>query len=117
MVDKKNFYIPQIEEEEKESKVVENKPKEKDRYIPDQFVSPISGRNVKDEVSFPSVSYNNGGKQYDSFRDDDKKQRNDYSDYIIKTESSYSNAQTRNAYGGNNPIYKAFLNLVLMRSQ
>lgn len=65
-MNRKNFYIPRIEEEE-------NKPQEKTqtekKFQPESFVSPISGHNVKDKDVFPYVKYGNKGYQYESLRD------------------------------------------------
>ena len=101
MVDKRDFYIPQIlEEEEKEDKKEENT-----KYVAEKFVSPIHGTKVKDEAYFNSVSYNNRGRQYDAFRDKDKRVvKDDFSEYIIKETSAYSSGATRNAFGGNNDV-------------
>ena len=103
-MDKKNFFIPQIEEDKKEevkeTKVAE--PVKKENYKTDKFVSPIFGTRVKDNDYYPSYSYNNGGRQYDSFRDNDKKIRqDDYKDYIIDSSSVYKgyanpNEQSKN---------------------
>ncbi len=59
---RKNFFIPKIEDQD----TAEIKNKEKDKK---SFVSPISGRNVKDNPSFPYVQYGNKGLQYEAFRD------------------------------------------------
>lgn len=98
-MDKKNFFIPQIEEDKKEEK--ENNQKndtpKKENYQTEKFVSPIFGTRVKDKDYYPTYSYQNGGKQYDSFRDADKKQRqDDYLDYVIDPKTIYQG-------GNNNP--------------
>ena len=98
-MDKKNFFIPQIEEDKPEEKDNNQQRKEapkKENYQTEKFVSPIFGTRVKDKDYYPSYSYQNGGKQYDSFRDADKKQRSDdYLDYVINPKTIYQ--------GGNNP--------------
>lgn len=86
MRDRQSFFIPQVEETP--SNTQENSKNEK--QTAEAFVSPIYGKNVKNSTYFPSVSYQNGGKQYDAFRDDDKKVNiNDYEGYIIKTDVDY----------------------------
>ncbi|MBO7078233.1 MAG: DNA translocase FtsK [Bacilli bacterium] len=92
-MDKKNFFIPQIEEDKTEGKEntsnQQEKPK-KENYQTEKFVSPIFGTRVKDKDYYPTYSYQNGGKQYDSFRDPDKKQRqDDYKDYVIDPKTIY----------------------------
>ena len=92
-MDKKNFFIPQIEEDKPEEKDNNQQRKEapkKENYQTEKFVSPIFGTRVKDKDYYPSYSYQNGGKQYDSFRDADKKQRSDdYLDYVINHKTIY----------------------------
>ena len=106
-MNKKSFYIPQIEEEKndkKEEKVVENKQTStrantdtSDYYKTDKFVSPIFGTRVKDDHYYPYTSYQNGGKQYDSFRDADKQMnKNDYSGYVIDPNTVYQGQSYQN---------------------
>ena len=59
---KKNFFIPKIEEQDETEINKAEKTKK-------SFISPISGRNVKDNQSFPFVQYGNKGLQYEAFRD------------------------------------------------
>ena len=73
--DKKNFFIPQIEEDPKEENKDNTSEKKKENYQSEKFVSPIFGTRVKDNDYYPSFSYQNGGRQYDSFRDEDKRPR------------------------------------------
>ena len=105
-MDKKNFFIPQIEEdktEEKESTSNQQEKPKKENYQTEKFVSPIFGTRVKDKDYYPTYSYQNGGKQYDSFRDPDKKQRqDDYKDYIIDPKTIYQ--------GSNNSPSQSYAN-------
>lgn len=93
MDDKKNFFIPQIEEDPKEENNENNgntSEKKKENYQSEKFVSPIFGTRVKDNDYYPSFSYQNGGRQYDSFRDEDKRIRqDDYKDFIIDPNTIY----------------------------
>ena len=56
---KEKFYIARIEQE-----------KEKE-YKPSKFASPYNGTNAKDDASFPYVKYDNEGRQYQGFKDND----------------------------------------------
>lgn len=61
MTKKRTFVIPTIEDEPEKKK-----PQSK-------FVSPYGGSNTKDEIVYPHVKYDNGGRQYqglDSSKDD-----------------------------------------------
>ena len=100
MDNKKNFFIPQIEEDQNEVKQENNNnvntPK-KENYKTEKFVSPIFGTRVKDDDYYPSFSYQNGGRQYDSFRDEDKRVRqDDYKDYIINPNTIYQGNNNNN---------------------
>lgn len=76
---KKDFFIPQIPDDS----VEEEREKEK-KYKPEGFVSSIYGKNVVGNSYYPGVKYSNGGRQYDSFRDKDKRiVKDDYKDYLI----------------------------------
>ncbi len=79
---KKDFFIPQIEEDQIEEQKQQEEQKKK--YQPEGFVSSVYGKNVVDNTYYPGIKYSNGGRQYDSFRDKDKRVAPfDYSDYII----------------------------------
>jgi len=79
---KHTFVIPQVEENNENNTMQK---KQKQRRKVDAFVSPIYGTKVKDTNYYPSIGYNNKGRQYDSFRDPDARVRKeDYSDYAIK---------------------------------
>ena len=106
MRDKHSFIIPQVEEKPTENNVQEEKESPKNYGKAEAFVSPIYGKNVKNSTYFPSVSYQNGAKQYDAFRDQDKRVSDDYIDsYVIKTNVDYYN------YDGNpNQPYNANYN-------
>lgn len=89
---KKEFFIPQIQDNKVEEEVVEEKQQvsQKPRYQLDGFVSSLYGKNVKDTDYIPSADYGNNAKQYDSFRDKDRRNiLNDFDDYI------YSNNRQR----------------------
>ncbi len=87
-MNKKNFYIPQVEKEEK--KVIEEvkeTPKAEPQEHLEGFVSPIYGKNVKDESYLPGEGYRSSIRQYDSFRKkEDRIDPNDYKEYIIHTD-------------------------------
>ena len=99
MDNKKNFFIPQIEEDQNEVKQENNNAnaQKKENYKTEKFVSPIFGTRVKDDDYYPSFSYQNGGRQYDSFRDEDKRVRqDDYKDYIINPNTIYQGNNNNN---------------------
>ncbi len=100
MDNKKNFFIPQIEEDQNEVKQENNNNEnvqKKENYKTEKFVSPIFGTRVKDDDYYPSFSYQNGGRQYDSFRDEDKRVRqDDYKDYIINPNTIYQGNNNNN---------------------
>ena len=101
MDNKKNFFIPQIEEDQNEVKQENNSNntnvQKKENYKTEKFVSPIFGTRVKDDDYYPSFSYQNGGRQYDSFRDEDKRVRqDDYKDYIINPNTIYQGNNNNN---------------------
>ena len=92
---KKDFFIPQIEEE-----VVETKQEPKKKYQPEGFVSSIYGKNVVDNTYYQGVKYENKGRQYDTFREKDKRvDVDDFKDYIIPRDifSSNKNAPSNGA--------------------
>lgn len=76
MSNKKNFYIPRIDDKEQNERVSRtkstNSPFEK-------FASSYSGYNVEDKNVFPYVKYNNNGSQYEDLKD--KKYQKKYEDY------------------------------------
>lgn len=115
MPKRENFFIPQITDDEvevKEETVVQKAPS-KPSYKPEGFVSSLYGKNVKDNSYYHGVEYGNGGRQYDAFRDKDKKiNPDDYKDYIIQKDPNliYQSAPTQqqspqNIYQGA-PIYE-----------
>lgn len=79
---KKDFFIPQITDENDINEQQEDSSKKK--YQPEGFVSSIYGKNVVDNNYFPGIKYDNGARQYDSFRDKDKRVvQDDFKDYLI----------------------------------
>lgn len=85
----KKFFIPQVEvvEEVKEVVFKETKQEETPTYKREPFVSSVFGTKVKDEITFSGAQFGNQGKQYDAFRDREKKLiKDDYKDYIIQHE-------------------------------
>lgn len=77
----KTFVIPQValDEEEKEK----NETVKPTSYKCEPFVSSVFGTNVKDEITFSGAQFGNRGRQYDAFRDQDKKIiQDDYKAYI-----------------------------------
>lgn len=92
MSERKRFTIPQIEEKVNNTTI---EPRQTAKA--ENFVSPIYGKNVKNSAYFPSVSYQNGAKQYDAFRDEDKRVSDNYLEsYIIKTNVDYYNYEEEN---------------------
>lgn len=78
---KKDFYIPQIPDENSD----ELRGKEQEKKVkPEGFVSSIYGKNVVGNTYYPGVKYSNQGRQYDSFREKDKRVvKDNYKDYLI----------------------------------
>lgn len=80
----RKFTIPQLADEEE----IQEQPKRTEvqtKPISDSahFVSSVSGRNVRDVLSVSAVQYGNGGRQYDIFRDPEKRVRqDDHIDYV-----------------------------------
>lgn len=88
---RKNFFIPQIKEEEKEDIIEEETIERKTKYQSDGFVSSLYGKNVKDADYVPGVAYGNNAKQYDSFRSNDRRNTmNDFEDYIYSNRKESS---------------------------
>lgn len=116
---KKDFYIPQIEEDDKyEVNSNFEEETEKQKYQPEGFVSSLYGKNVKDNAYFHGVKYDNGGRQYDSFRDREKRvDIDDFKDYIIpknvlqKDNSNQGNIQRNNIYKNNEPVYQEHIQM------
>lgn len=85
---KKDFFIPQIQDDKVEEEVVVEQPVQKPKYQSDGFISSIYGKNVKNVDYIPSTDYGNNAKQYDSFRDKDRRNvLNDFDDYIYSNRS------------------------------
>lgn len=82
MSNKKNFYIPRIDDKEQSGRISRtkssNSPFEK-------FASSYSGYNVEDKNVFPYVKYNNNGSQYEDLKD--KKYQKKYEDYQASSRS------------------------------
>lgn len=78
---RKDFYIPQIPDENSD----ELRGKEQEKKVkPEGFVSSIYGKNVVGNTYYPGVKYSNQGRQYDSFREKDKRVvKDNYKDYLI----------------------------------
>lgn len=93
----KKFHIPQIEVNEKEeTKQPETQPSS---YQREPFVSSVFGTRVKDEITFSGAQFGNRGKQYDAFRDKDKKIiKDDYKDYITYQETTDNQTQRAKAH-------------------
>lgn len=88
---RKNFFIPQITEEEKDEIITEEQVEKKPKYQSDGFVSSLYGKNVKDTDYIPGVAYGNNAKQYDSFRSNDRRNTmNDFEDYIYSNRKGTS---------------------------
>jgi S-DNA-T family DNA segregation ATPase FtsK/SpoIIIE len=83
---KRTFVIPQLSLDEEEKAKEENvKPT---TYKSEPFVSSVFGTKVKDEITFSGAQFGNQGRQYDAFRDRDKRIiQDDYKAYVtIKNE-------------------------------
>lgn len=76
MANKKNFYIPRIEE--KDHDTTRNRNRSGNSPF-EKFASSYSGYNVEDKNVFPYVKYNNNGSQYEDLKD--KKYQKRYEDY------------------------------------
>lgn len=99
----KKFYIPQIEDEttkqQQETNKQENKTpaqeQPKQGYTRDRFVSSYYGTKVKDEITVMGAKFGNRGAQYDSFREPDKRIRqDDYLDYVTYREETPVSARS-----------------------
>lgn len=88
---RKNFFIPQVEEDT----IVETEKKQepKKKYQPEGFVSSIYGKNVVDNTYYQGVKYENKGRQYDTFREKENRvDVDDFKDYIIPRDIFNPNA-------------------------
>lgn len=93
---KKQFYIPQVEDNEQEQEQVFSSDGSKTKYESEGFVSSLYGKNVKDNAYFHGVKYDNGGKQYNSFREKDKRTDvDDFKDYIINYDPNHTNLSNK----------------------
>src|SRR5690554_480254 len=92
----KKFNIPQIEpKKDKKDEVKKEKPRESSG----RFVSPIFGTKVKDEITFSGARYGNRGRQYDAFRDKDKRiDKHDYKEYLINYNPYGENEDSQDDY-------------------
>ena len=91
---KKDFFIPQVEEEVV-SQTKEQVQEPKKKYQPEGFVSSIYGKNVVDNTYYQGVKYENKGRQYDTFREKDKRvDVDDFKDYIIPRDIFSNNKNT-----------------------
>ncbi|MFA5542396.1 MAG: DNA translocase FtsK [Bacilli bacterium] len=80
-MERKKFNIPQVPV----SNIPEdNKPEKKNRKINvEPFVSPVHGKNVKDELTFSGAQFGNSGRQYDAFRDPEARVvKDDFNEYV-----------------------------------
>lgn len=102
---KKDFFIPQVEEDV--TVEVKEQPQEtKKKYHPEGFVSSIYGKNVVDNTYYQGVKYENRGRQYDTFRERDKRvDVDDFKDYIIPRDI-FSNNNNNNNNNQNAPVNK-----------
>lgn len=82
MSNKKEFYIPRIEENAKNN--FESKSNSSSSPF-EKFASSYSGYNVKDKTVFPYVKYSNNGAQYEDLKD--KQYQKKYEDYKASTMS------------------------------
>ncbi len=91
---KEEFFIPQLRDENEELKKQQEEKKKK--FQPEGYVSSIYGKNIKDNNYYPGIKYDNGGRQYDSFRDKDKRViQQDFKEYLIpKSDELYGNRRT-----------------------
>ncbi len=66
MANKKNFYIPKIDDNDRNTAYNRNKSSNSPF---EKFASSYSGYNVEDKNVFPYVKYNNNGSQYEDLKD------------------------------------------------
>lgn len=79
----KKFVIPQIKEEQKDEIETKSKSPNEPKFKPEPFVSSVFGTNVKDEITYRGAQFGNRGRQYDAFRDKDKRiNKDDYLEYL-----------------------------------
>ena len=79
----KKFIIPQIVDDSPKKVEEQEKKVEDQKYRPERFVSSVFGTNVKDEITYNGAQFGNKGRQYDVFRDKDKRvNKEDYRDYL-----------------------------------
>ena len=74
MSNKRDFYIPRIEESNEEVGTVTKARSNNSTY--DKFASSFSGYNVKDDNVFPYVKYSNNGAQYEDLKDKQYQKKN-----------------------------------------
>lgn len=82
MSNKKNFYIPRIDDKEQSERISRTKSSSSPF---EKFASSYSGYNVEDKNVFPYVKYNNNGSQYEDLKD--KKYQKKYEDYQASSRS------------------------------
>jgi hypothetical protein len=102
---KKDFFIPQVEEDV--TVEVKEQPQEtKKKYQPEGFVSSIYGKNVVDNTYYQGVKYENRGRQYDTFRERDKRvDVDDFKDYIIPRDIFSNNNNSNSTRNSNSNIF------------
>jgi len=74
MSNKRDFYIPRIEESNEEVGTVTKARSNNSTY--EKFASSFSGYNVKDDNVFPYVKYSNNGAQYEDLKDKQYQKKN-----------------------------------------
>lgn len=101
----RKFNIPQIKDERSEEEQVTQK-QASHKYKPEPFVSSVFGTKVKDEITYNGAEFGNKGRQYDVFRDKDKRvEKDEYRDYITvrSTIDDNSNQNSHRLSSRNNP--------------
>ena len=77
---KKQFFIPQIEEETKKDDLSQNiiPPRKEEKYESEGFISSLYGRNVKNTDYYPGVEQGTGNtRRYETL----KENRTDYAEF------------------------------------
>jgi S-DNA-T family DNA segregation ATPase FtsK/SpoIIIE len=79
----KKFIIPQIVDDSPKNVEEQARKVEEQKHRPERFVSSVFGTNVKDEITYSGAQFGNKGRQYDVFRDKDKRvNKDDFRDYL-----------------------------------
>ena len=109
---KKDFFIPQVEDDEQEKKTKEVEPKvetskvekskQEDTYESEGFISTIYGRNVKNAGYYPGVEPNsNRTRRYETLKEN-RKDYAEFEQYIINKKPNVPNQNNNNNVNNSN---------------